>query len=310
MYLNKIKIPVGGNSMKKTRVIAVLCHKGGVAKTSTTAALAGALVKEDSSRKVLIVDCDEQSNIKTIFGVKLHEAEGGLASILLENASPERVKVQARQQIDLILSGGRMMRDFEKTHANTPDSELILNRRMELFDDNYDFVLIDSPPALSLISSNIAMYADYCLIPCTADLLAVVGVRSTLFFLENLETYFKGKDSQPCKVLGVVPTMYDQRRVLDMTILDDLQRMANADLMRGGTVFDPIRSDIKIKTSQVRRKLISEAFPNSKSAADYEKLCIDVHSRIAEIEQKTAPLSTARPKSSTHNNKETQISRS
>jgi chromosome partitioning protein len=274
--------------MKETRVIAVLCHKGGVAKTSTTAALAGALVKQDPSRRVLIIDCDEQSNIKTVFGVKLNEAEGGLASILLQNASPERVKVQARAQIDLILSGGRMMRDFEKTHANTPDSELILNRRMELFDDSYDFVLIDSPPALSLISSNIAMYADYCLIPCTADLLAVVGVRSTLFFLENLETYFKDKHSQPCKVLGVVPTMYDQRRVLDMTILDDLQRMANADLMRGGVIFDPIRSDIKIKTSQVRRKLITEAFPTSKAAADYEKLCSEVLSRIAMVEEKTA----------------------
>ena len=165
---------------------------------------------------------------------------------------------------------------------------------MELFDDSYDFVLIDSPPALSLISSNIAMYADYCLIPCTADLLAVVGVRSTLFFLENLETYFKNKDSQPCKVLGVVPTMYDQRRVLDMTILDDLQRMANADLMRGGTIFDPIRSDIKIKTSQVRRKLITEAFPNSKAAADYEKLCSEVLSRIAMVEQKTATPLVAR----------------
>lgn len=281
--------------MKETRIIAVLCHKGGVAKTSTTAALAGALVKQDPSRKVLIIDCDEQSNIKTIFGVKLNEAEGGLASILLQNASPERVKVHAREQIDLILSGGRMMRDFEKTHANTPDSELILNRRMELFDDSYDFVLIDSPPALSLISSNIAMYADYCLIPCTADLLAVVGVRSTLFFLENLETYFKDKDSQPCKVLGVVPTMYDQRRVLDMTILDDLQRMANADLMRGGIIFDPIRSDIKIKTSQVRRKLITEAFPSSKAAADYEKLCNEVLSRIALVEQKTAVPSVALP---------------
>jgi chromosome partitioning protein len=276
--------------MKKTHIIAVLCHKGGVAKTTTTAALAGALVKSHPSKKVLILDCDEQSNIKTIFGVKLNEAEGGVASMLLQNTAPGKVKVSVRPQIDVILSGGRAMRDFEKTHANTPDSELILKRRMDSFDRSYDFILIDSPPALSLISSNIAMYADYCLLPCTPDLLSIVGVRGTLFFLENLETYFREKGLSPSKVLGVVPTMYDQRRILDMTILDDLQRMANADLTRGGTVFDPIRNDIKIKTAQVRRKLITEAFPTSKAAMDYEKLAADVLARISELEQRTTHL--------------------
>lgn len=267
--------------MKKPTVISVLCHKGGVAKTSTTTALADALTQQNPDTKVLIIDCDEQANIKTIFSVKLHEAEGGVASILLENADPNRVKVTVRPRIDVILSGGRMMRDFEKTHVNTPDSELILKRRMEQIGSEYDYVLIDSPPALSLISSNIAMYADYCVIPCTADLLAVVGVRSTLFFLENLETYFKSRSLQPCAVLGVVPTLYDQRRILDMTILDDLQRMANAGLMRDGVVFDPIRADTKVKTAQVRRKLLSEAFPSTKAFLDYQKLCADLLAKIA-----------------------------
>lgn len=269
--------------MKKPTVIAVLCHKGGVAKTSTTTTLADALVQRDPKTRVLILDCDEQANIKTIFAVKLNEAEGGVASILLQNTDPSRVKVQVRPQIDVILSGGRMMRDFEKTHINTPDSELILKRRMERIDSEYDYVLIDSPPALSLVSSNIAMYADFCVIPCTADLLAVVGVRSTLFFLENLEMYFKDREIKPCQVIGVVPTMYDQRRILDMTILDDVQRMSNADLMRGGVVFDPIRSDTKVKTAQVRRKLLSEAFPTSKASADYQKLCGDMLARIEEL---------------------------
>jgi cellulose biosynthesis protein BcsQ len=127
------------------------------------------------------------------------------------------------------------------------------------------------------------MYADYCLIPCTADLLAVVGARSTLFFLENLELYFKPRGLSPCQVLGVLPTLFDQRRTLDMTILDDLQRMANANLMRGGVVFDPIRSDTKIKTAQVRRKLLSEAFPTSKAFVDYQKLCSDMVERIAQM---------------------------
>jgi cellulose biosynthesis protein BcsQ len=126
------------------------------------------------------------------------------------------------------------------------------------------------------------MYADYCVIPFAPDLLSIVGVRGTLFFLENVE---KASKSNVCKVLGVLPTLYDQRRSVDQTILDDAQRLANADLLRGGIVFDPIRTDTKVKTAQVKRKLLSEAFPASKAAADYQKFCDDLLARIEFLEK-------------------------
>ncbi|MEI8345940.1 MAG: ParA family protein [Pseudomonadota bacterium] len=271
--------------MKKSIVIGVLCHKGGVAKTSTAVALADSLTAADPNKKVLLIDCDEQANIKTLFGVKsLNAEEHGIASVLLRNIHPSKLITNVRPQIDIILSGGRMMREFEKFYANSYDSELILKKQMNSFESEYDYVIIDSPPALSLISANIVMYADYCLIPCTTDLLAVVGLKSTLFFLENLENHFQSKDISPCKVLGVVPTMYSQRRNLDMTILDDLQRMADANLMHGGIVFDPIRSDSKVKTAQVKRKLLSEAFPKCNAREDYRKLCSDILDRIQTLE--------------------------
>ncbi|MGK5082997.1 ParA family protein [Bdellovibrionota bacterium FG-1] len=279
------------NTPKKPTIIAVLCHKGGVAKTTTAVALADSLAADQPNVKVLILDCDEQANVKTLFGIKSTDGERGIASILLENVHPSKVKIAVRPQIDVILSGGRMMRDFEKTHANSPDCELMLSRQMKPFDGDYDYVIIDSPPALSLISANIAMYADYCLIPCTTDLLSVVGVKNTMFFLENLRNHFHAKNLTPCKVLGVVPTMYDQRRNLDMTILDDLQRMADADLMSGGIVFDPIRVDSKIKTAQVKRKLISEAFPKCKAREDYQKLSTDLLARITSLKEKQQAFS-------------------
>ncbi|MGK5088756.1 ParA family protein [Bdellovibrionota bacterium FG-2] len=283
--------------IKRPIVISVLCHKGGVAKTTTAVALADSLAADHPSAKVLILDCDEQANVKTLFGIKATEAERGIASILIENTPPSKVKITVRPQIDVILSGGRMMRDFEKTFSTSADSERLLSRMMKPFDEDYDYVIIDSPPALSLISANIAMYADYCVIPCTTDLLSVVGVKNTMFFLENLRNHYRAKNLSPCNVLGVVPTMYDQRRNLDMTILDDLQRMADADLMSGGIVFDPIRVDSKIKTAQVKRKLISEVFPKSKAREDYRKLASDIRALVtntADVPLQTfvqAPLS-------------------
>ncbi|MGK5088466.1 ParA family protein [Bdellovibrionota bacterium FG-2] len=269
--------------IRRPTVIAVLCHKGGVAKTTTAVALADSLAADNPTAKILILDCDEQANVKTLFGIKSTDADGGIASILIENTHPSKVKLTVRPQIDVILSGGRMMRDFEKTFSNDADSELILSKMMKPFDEDYDYVIIDSPPALSLISANIAMYADFCVIPCTTDLLSVVGVKNTMFFLENLRNHFRAKNISPCKVLGVVPTMYDQRRNLDMTILDDLQRMADADLMSGGIVFDPIRVDSKIKTAQVKRKLVSEAFPKTKAREDYRKLASDIQALVTKM---------------------------
>jgi chromosome partitioning protein len=253
--------------MKNRSVFAVMCHKGGTGKTTTIAGLADAFANE--GKKVLIIDADEQSNIKTIFGIKLQNSEGGLASILLDNVNPQNMTCKVRDNIDVILSGGRFMRDFEKTHANTPDSELLMKHRMSSL-NGYDIVLIDTPPALSLISTNIVVYSDYLLLPCSPDLLSVVGVKNTLNFVESIEGHYKTKKIRIAKVLGVIPTMHDGRRNLDMDILDDLHRLENAELLRGGNVFQPVRNDIKVKTSQVKRKLLSEAFPDAKSTQDYK----------------------------------------
>ena len=283
-----------GGKMAKPIVIAIMCHKGGTGKTTTVASLADAL-STHSKKKILILDADEQSNIKTIFGIKLQNSEGGLASILLDNVKPESLTCNVREKIDVVLSGGRAMREFEKTHANTPDAELLLKRRFENL-TGYDFVLIDTPPALSLISTNIVTFADYLLLPCSPDLLAVVGIKNTLNFLENLENHFKLKHTPVAKVLGVIPTLHDGRRNLDMDILDDLQRLADADLLRGGQVFSPIRSDMKVKTSQVKRRLLSEAFPDAKATQDYATLGKDVLESLSRSAKKRSPSTTNQEK--------------
>jgi chromosome partitioning protein len=275
--------------MKKPLVFAVMCHKGGTGKTTTVAGLADALA--GAGKKVLIVDADEQSNIKTIFGIKLQNSEGGLAAILLDNVNPKNMTCKVRENIDVILSGGRFMRDFEKTHANTPDSELLMKLRMGGL-DGYDVVLIDTPPALSLISTNIVMYSDYLVLPCSPDLLSVVGVKNTLNFIESIEIHYKAKKISIARVLGVIPTMHDGRRNLDMDILDDLHRLENADLLRGGSVFSPIRTDIKVKTAQVKRKLLSETFPDAKATQDYQAVALQLLDAIKP--EKKPPQSTPR----------------
>lgn len=262
---------------KKPIKLAIMCHKGGTGKTTTTLALADAF--SNMGHKVLIIDADEQSNIKTIFGLKLNHSEGGLAAILLENIKPESIAIKVRDKIDVILSGGRLMREFEKAYANAPDAELLMRKRLDKI-DAYDIILIDTPPALSLISINIVAYSDHVLLTCSPDLLALVGVKNTLNFIENIEGVFNKTGINIANVLGIIPTLHDSRRNIDITILDDLHRLKDADLLKGGTVFSPIRNDIKVKTAQVRRKLLSEAFPSAKATQDYLSVAHEIVNRV------------------------------
>ncbi len=269
--------------MKKPIVIAIMIHKGGTGKTTSTIGLADAFSAK--GKKVLIVDADEQSNIKTVFGIKLQSSEGGLAAVLLDNVNPMSLRAEVRPNIDVILSGGRYMREFEKTHINTPDSELLMKKRFAGLND-YDVILIDTPPALSLISSNVVMFADYVVLTCGPDLLSVVGVKNTINFIESLETRMKDTGNPVANVLGVIPTLHDGRRNIDISIIDDLDSAQNAGLFRDGRVFKAIRNDVKIKTSQIKRKLLSETFPNSNAAQDYKKVSEEIMELLSSLDNK------------------------
>jgi chromosome partitioning protein len=269
---------------KKPVSIAILNHKGGVGKTATVAGLASALTHLYPTKKVLIVDADEQANIKTIFGIKLRDTEGSLASVLTENTDPNKCVIPVRDNIDVILSGGKKLRDFTIKFANLPRAEEFMRERFSEI-TGYDFILIDCPPALSLISSNVVLYADYVLIPTAPDLLSVVATKATITFLEELEVHF-GRSAQ---VLGVVPTMHDSRRNIDLDILDDLERLEDSGFLKNGKCFREIRMDAKFKTAQVRRKLIHEAFPKSNVAKDYEALTEEVFEAIEQRKQNPAP---------------------
>jgi cellulose biosynthesis protein BcsQ len=147
-------------------------------------------------------------------------------------------------------------------------------------------------------------YADYLVLPSSPDLLAVVGVKNTLYFIENMKEVFKRANVAVADVLGILPTMYDQRRNLDMSIVDDFQRMADNNLTLGGRVFSPIRTDIKVKTAQIKRKLLSEAFASSKAAEDYRKLAQEV---LEGIESREAEKKSGKTASTTPTLRETNV---
>ena len=279
--------------MKKPIKIAIACHKGGVGKTATVAALADAVTYENPSSRVLILDGDEQNCLKTIFGVKMHETQGGLASILMGEATLDQVRVKVRPNIDLVLSGGRQMKEFERLYASQNKAELIMRERLGDLSE-YEFVFVDCPPAISLISANAVTFANYILIPCLPDLLAFVGAKQTINFIESVGKFYKDAEFPLAKVLGVVLTNYEKRQSLDNTIESDLENLQSSGLVR--RCFKSIPKDIKVKTAQVRRKLLSEGFANSNAAQAYRHLVQEILDEIQKIEaEEKHNLSTPLP---------------
>ena len=265
----------------KTIKIGIACHKGGVGKTATVAALADAATYENSGAKVLIIDGDEQNCLKTIFGIKMHATQGGLADVLTGNLSVEQAKMQVRPNIDLITSGGRLMKDFETQFANTKNAEILMKKALGSLSE-YSYVFIDCPPAISLITANVFTFADYILVPCMPDLLAFVGAKQTINFFESVGKLYKEKKMPLATVIGVVLTQFDKRQSLDNTIEGDLEGLETSGLIRRS--FAPIPKDIKVKTAQVRRKLLSEGFQNCLAAKAYRVLFQDLMVEIGKIE--------------------------
>ncbi|MBK9038963.1 MAG: ParA family protein [Bdellovibrionales bacterium] len=273
--------------MKKPIKIGVLINKGGAGKTTTTVCLADALLNLYPNSKALIIDADDQSNIKTIFRLKIKDSEGGLSAVLREGLDPSKLFHEVRPNLSVMISGGRALADFATEFRTVPESEYLMRKRFENL-EGFDFILVDSPPSLSLITTNIATFVDYVLIPATPDLLSLVGVKNLINLLQSYEDEEK-KKARPNpigSVLGVVPTQVDQRRNIDLDIIEDLERLEQSDLLNGGVIFDPIRVDSKVRTAQVKRKLLSEAFPKSNASEDYGMLAREIIEQIEKIKRR------------------------
>jgi chromosome partitioning protein len=272
--------------MAKPITIAVTGNKGGIGKTATTICLADAIRQQLPDAKILLVDGDDQSCLKTTFQVRLRDAEGGLAAVLLDAVEPNEVTIEVRDRLSVILSGGKALRDLEKNLPKSLDADKLLKTRFETI-KGYDFVIFDTPPAINHFVSNVATYVDYIITPCSPDLYGYMGVKNTISFLNELEKHFEPKGLTVARLLGILPTMFDGRRSVDLETLDSLEGLVEKNETRGAIIYDPIRNDIKVKSSAVKRKLLSEFAPHSKATEDYNKLATIILEQIGYFNRKT-----------------------
>ena len=233
-------------------VVAVVNHKGGTGKTTTTVNLGSALAAE--GKRVLLVDFDAQGSLTYSLG--LQEFELTIAEVLLGEATVADV-IQQREGMDIFPSGAALA-DVELSLARMDDRFHHLRDFLQRL-PAYDFILIDCPPSLSLLTINALVACDGVLVPMQMDVLALRGLDSILATVEKLRPL-----NPEIEVIGVLPVMSDNRKNIYQEILGHIQ--TNYALR----IFDQsIRACVKAAEAPSFGESVVKYAPSSSTARDF-----------------------------------------
>ncbi len=250
----------------RARVIAFANQKGGVAKSTTAEAFAASLTARGYA--VLMVDMDAQpGNLSMHVGAD-KDLPGTLE--LLEHRRPMREKVlrciQPTRSFGDVICANEDLDDADKSLSSRVGRELMLSRALEPVLGDYDFVVVDTPPALQLRTLNGIAAADDVVVPCMADASSVAGMEAVLECVAEVREFVRG--AQP-RVAGIVVTRYDARNNLEPEMLDRIAEIAaehGAVLLGRG-----VRNTVNARKAQRSGEALRRFAPQSTAALDYEE---------------------------------------
>ena len=203
------------------KIIAIANQKGGVAKTTTTHNLGAALAA--AGKNVLLIDLDSQASLTISVGMEPLEVPKTIVDVLKKDGAPIRECVQKINDRLHIVTSIIDLAPMEMEMLSRASREKILDRALKPIKDSYDYILIDCPPQLSILTINALSCADGVLIPVKTDYLAYRGLTQLQDSIREIQELI----NPDLKVLGVIATLYDARVSDDKDILALLKEEYN-----------------------------------------------------------------------------------
>ena len=201
-----------------SEIICIANQKGGVGKTTTAVNLAASLAERD--KKVLLLDIDPQSNATTSLGFSRGDYEYNIYHVLIGTKELTEVVLKTSiKKLDLVPSNiGLVGIEKEFYNSKKKNRELVLKGKLDTIDKKYDFIIIDSPPALGPITINALSASDSVIIPIQCEFFALEGLAQLL----NTVGLLKKTINPKLKIKGFLPTMYSRQNNLSKQVLADL----------------------------------------------------------------------------------------
>jgi chromosome partitioning protein len=199
------------------RILAIANQKGGVGKTTTAINLATALAA--TGRRVMLFDRDPQGNASTGLGIDRNAAKSGSYEVLIGGAPIAASTVQTAVPRLVVVPASVDLSGAELELVDIERREFQLKEAFESLDEIYDYVLIDCPPALGLLTLNALVAADGVLVPLQCEYLALEGLSQLVRTVERVNNAFNDR----LTVQGIVLTMFDSRNNLSNLVADDVR---------------------------------------------------------------------------------------
>lgn len=252
------------------RIITIANQKGGVGKTTTAHALVTGLAAK--GYKTLAVDTDPQSNLTVTMAAD--ETQPGIYELLKRNVEP-REAIQHTPQGDII--GASLMLAGADIEFNSVGREYLLLEALEPLKQDYDFIVIDSPPTLGILTINALTAAADLIIPMGADAYSLQGLAQ----LYTTITTVKRRCNPNLKIAGVLITRYSGRAILSQDLRETIKR--NAAQIGANTFETRIREGVAVKEAQIRQESIYAS--RSNPSVDYRAFVDEyVGKEVAHIE--------------------------
>jgi len=239
------------------KIIAIANQKGGVSKTTTTQAAAEIL--NGKGKRTLLVDLDPQSNLSFAVGAKI-ENELTIYNVMRGEEKAENILQKTPSSdilpANILLSGA----DIEFTATGR---EYLLKEAISDIKQKYEYIIIDCPPSLSILTINSFTASDYILVPSLADVFSLQGMSQLNTTVQSVKRYC----NQSLKIAGILLTKFTQRNIISQNIketFDGITQQMNTKLFN-----TCIRNSIALQEAQLQQKSLLEYAANSNAMEDY-----------------------------------------
>lgn len=250
------------------KIVAISNQKGGVGKTTTSVNLASSLV--ELGKKVCLVDIDYQANATINLGVNRSNLKFSSADLFTSDVSAQDTLIRVpRIGLDVIPAKFDLS-NVEGNFLNMDNKNYVLSNALETIRDAYDYIIIDCPPSLGLITTNALIAADSVLIPVQCEFLAMDGLTqllNTIRFIQSKKQYTRKK----LVIEGVLLTMLDTRSNIGYEIINEVKTYFREKVFK--TI---IPRNVKVSVSSSYGLPVTQFSPLSKGSLGYKSLAKEV----------------------------------